>query len=213
MQQTDQNIKLLEEAKRRMHESRKKVIRFNLLLILFFSLIIIGLAGAVYFFGVVKKQNEDLEKAKLKDSINTAIIKKQNDTLEYYTIRFKQLLNTGQIKDADSTLTKGVNSIVNSITTSNLDSAKTQSRDLAREFSEKGYAKLKNYDFRGALDAFNKSEKALNGYRESYEIYYLLHKNIDNLKDPDTQKRIMQKIQNDYNSKNILKASDIRQNK
>jgi hypothetical protein len=210
MQQADQNNEMLEEAKKRVQESRKKAIRFNTLLSLFVCLVIIGLAGAIYYYNKINdlyEQKEILNKnlANAADSI-----KKLNTVLEGFAIDYKQSINTGNTTGVADTVLKKLKSVVNVITTKNLDTTKSRNRDTARKYSEIGYDRLKAYDFAGAKSAFDKSEKAFNGYRESYEIYYLLYKNMNMLHDAATQKRVMQKILTEYNSKNILKISDIR---
>lgn len=207
MQQTDQNNKLLEEAKKRMNESRKKVIRFNTLLSLFFCFIIVGLAGAIYYYKKINNLYEEKEvlnirltKAAHKDSLNSDSIQKQNIKLGEFAKLLEVCATKTKIPGFDSATAISLKAEVTDI----------KKRDSARKYSEIGYTKLKAYDFISAKNAFDKSEKFYNGYRESYEIYYLLYKNMNNLADPETQKKIMQKILTDYNSKNILKGSDIR---
>ncbi len=83
-------------------------------------------------------------------------------------------------------------------------------RDSARNYARIGYYKLKEKDFVGAKQAFDKSEKFYNGYRDSYEVSFLLSKNKDKLNDPKVQKELLEKIQKDYNSLGILSKADIK---
>jgi hypothetical protein len=60
------------------------------------------------------------------------------------------------------------------------------------------------------MESFNKSEKAYNGYRDSYDVWFLLWSDRTNLGNPATQKKLLEKIFNDYNSLRILTQADIR---
>lgn len=210
MEQTQLNTIQLEEAKKKVLDSRKRALKFNILLSLFFIVIITGLAGAIFYYNRINNLYE--ENNTLNSSLTKAIdsIKILNTTLESIAIDYKQSINTGNTTGVSDTEINKVNRIVNVITTTNLDTTKARNRDTARYYSEIGYARLKAYDFMGAKNAFDKSEKAFNGYRESYEIYYLLYKNMKQLNDAGTQKMIMNKILEKYNSKSILKATDIK---
>ena len=83
-------------------------------------------------------------------------------------------------------------------------------RDSAREYSKLGYRLLKQKDFAGAQKAFQASENAYNGYRDSYEVSFILRKNKKNLNDPAVQTRVLDQIYNQYNSRKMLQSTDIK---
>jgi hypothetical protein len=64
---------------------------------------------------------------------------------------------------------------------------------------------LIKHDFRGALNAFDNSEQAYHGYRDSYEVYYLLWKNKQLLDDPEKQEELIQIIMKKYDTYGLLK--------
>jgi hypothetical protein len=200
--------KLIEEIRERVGKNRKRVFNYNLLLILCCCFVIIGFLGTIYFYS-------NLNEAKIK-------ISEQNDSLKVLTKELKYSKDSLQEAKAsiakekatnDSLLVKlyeggndskgirGLRKIINNIRTS---------RDSARNYAHLGYEKLKQYDFPGAEEAFDKSEKSYSGFRDSYEVYFLLRNNRNIYNDPAVQKQLLQKIIEDYNSLGILSKKDIR---
>jgi hypothetical protein len=210
-----QSDQLIEERRKKIAEDRKKVIRYNILLSLFIIFIIAGLIGTIFYYRKLQQSNLKLavsqrSESLAKDSLlkTTGALQRSKDSLQ----AAKTILANEKSRN-DSLLVEvskkcpqniqGLQTAVTSITTS---------RKTARESAREGYEKLKNYDFQGAMDAFNRSEKAYNGYRDSYDIWFLLWSNRANLNSADVQKQLMEKIIKNFNSLKILAPSDIRQN-
>jgi hypothetical protein len=61
---------LINEARKRMDELRKRTIRYNLLMALFFCLVILGLFGSVFYYNKMTTLNLNL--GKLTDSLEKA---------------------------------------------------------------------------------------------------------------------------------------------
>ena len=198
---------IIRETKKRVDDHRKKAIRYNILLSFCFLLVIGGLVGAIYYFCLVKSQKQTIKEKNeslviltkelqyLKDSVQTS-----KDSLAKVKSRNDSLL-TELYRASGSKGIVGITKVVEGINTS---------RDSARSYARLGYELLRKRDFTGAKDAFYKSEQAYNGYRNSYEIYFLLWQNKTKLNDPVTQRQLMTKIVKDYNTYNVLSPNDIR---
>ena len=109
MEQTQLNTIQLEEAKKKMQDSRKRALRFNILLSLFFIVIITGLTGAIFYYNRINKLYE--ENNTLNGSLTKAIdsIKILNTTLESIAIDYKQSINTGNTTGVSDTVKNKVN--------------------------------------------------------------------------------------------------------
>lgn len=195
-----QEVDIVQETMKRVELNRRKAFRYNLLLILFLLLIMVGLFGAVWFFNELETKKAELKSANQQlDSLNALY---QAATIKATKERANRDSIITQIyKPSDSLKIKGLDKIVSGI---------DNSRETAGKFARSGYMKLKNHDFKGALSDFSNSDKAYNGYRDSYEIYFLLWKNKERLDDPDAQREIMQTILRKYNSLRMISTSDIR---
>ena len=180
-------------------EYRRIMQRKNLLIVLFLILCIAGIAGAVIYYNQLKKT---------KDALNTTAIELEikKDSLLRATESLQQLKDTLARQREDY-----ANLIVsNDPVAINKAAQKIErSRDSARKYAREGYFKLQSRDFDGARMAFDKSEKFYNGYRDSYDVYFLLNQNKDKLNDPDVQKRVMQQVVNKYNSLRIISRNDV----
>ena len=182
-------------------ENRKKVIKNNLAISLLFFITISGIGGAVYFYNESVKAKASLEQAnnevsRKNDSLKT--INRDLDNLRDSLEKQKKILNN-QVE----ALTKPEVSI-------NILTPVLAARDTARNYARIGYQQLKEGNFAAALNSFAKSEKSSPGYRDSYEVYFLLRKNRANLNDPAVQRQILEKIYKDYNSLQIIKKNDIK---
>jgi hypothetical protein len=214
MNTATQNDRLIEETRRRIEADRKKLILYNMLMTLFICFVIAGLAGAVYFYiklenvtGRLKDTNSKLETARLElqKAKSTAehmkiVASNQNDVLADLIMKVKTALPAN---DAASKKITALLPAIDSITG-------LASRDSARAYARQAYDNLRKYDFREAMNLFNKSETTYPGYRDSYEVYTLLLRNADNLDDPKVQRRLLEEIYTVYNSLNRLKKSDIK---
>ena len=180
-------------------EYRKIMIRKNLLIILFLCLCIIGVTGMIVYYNKLKTTTAALETTKnnLQESnknleIANQYLLKLKDTLEKQKENYANVLTSNDpkaIKMAARTIEK--------------------SRDSARKYSREGYYKLKAKNFEGARADFDKSEKFYNGYRDSYDVYFLLWKNRGKLNEPKVQQQVMQQILTKYNSLRILSKDDL----
>jgi len=210
----NQSDQIIEERRKRIEENRKKVVRYNLLLSLFFAFIIVGLAGTIYYYNKLKKLNSQLEASKKRELLINDSLRKTASALQYSkdslqeakaTLAKQKAINDSILiacfKATPTKKSEKVTTLVNKLTIS---------RDAAREFAREGYRKLKDHDLKGAMEAFNKSEKAYNGYRDSYDVWFLLWSNRANLDNPATQKQLLEKIFNNYNSLQILTQTDTR---
>lgn len=209
-----QSDQIIEERRKRIEENRKKVVRYNLLLSLFVVFIIVGLAGTIYYYNKLKRLNSELEASKIRELFINDSLKKTTIALQFSkdslreakaTLAKQKAFNDSILiacyKTTSAKKSENVTTLVNKLTTS---------RDAAREFAREGYRKLKDNDLRGAMEVFNKSEKAYNGYRDSYDVWFLLWSNRTSLDNPATKKQLLEKIFNDYNSLRILTQADIR---
>lgn len=193
----------VQETMKRVELNRRKAFRYNLLLILFLLVIMVGLFGAVWFFNELESKKAQLNEANQK-------LEKANTELENIRNKLaKEKTNRDSIisliyRPSDTVRIKGIGKIITGI---------NNSRQQAEEYARAGYDKLKQYDFPAALDYFNKSEKAYNGYRDSYEVYYLLWQNKNQLDDPVVQDKVMTQIITKYNSLKRLSMADIRSNR
>jgi len=195
-----QEDEIMRETMSRMDINRRKAFRFNLLLILFLLVIMFGLFGAVRFYNALESKKAQLSEAYEKLEKANAELEEMRNNLAMQKSNRDSIIKL-IYKPSDSLKVKGLDKIVSGI---------DHSRETAGKYARSGYMKLKNYDFKGALDDFNNSEKAYNGYRDSYEIYFLLWKNKERLDDTDAQREIMQMILKKYNSLRMITASDIR---
>jgi cell division protein FtsB len=191
-------------------ENRKKVRKNNLLISLLFCLMIIGVAGAAYYYRNLKiaktnvlRQKKELET--LKDTLAN-----QNERLESLVdsiINFKNILDsisrTTYVSNDFSRIQKNLDKLLQPAI------HEKSNRDSARQHARDGYDKLIKKDFIGAMNDFGKSEKFYNGYHESYEIHMLLRKNQDKLGDPAVQRQLLEKIKKDYNSLQKLNSRNI----
>ena len=173
-------------------ENRRKVFRTNLLLSLFFCVMLIGVIGAVYYYQeskeaktLVQLKNDSLSRmGTTLDSINQSLLSSKRE-LEKQKASTDSLIRLS-IKDANPAILRPViNRVDNSM-------------KLAAEYELKGYGRLKAGDLIAAKDYFNKSEKAYNGYHQVYEIWFLLYKNRDKLNDPETKQRLLNQVKKDY---------------
>lgn len=182
-------------------ENKRKIIQNNIRMSLLFAVTIIGIGVAIYFYGKLKDTNgklrdttASLESAKkdLKNAYDT--LEKINQALSDTKKKLENILDAASQAPNPETVLKPI----------------AVKRDAAREYARIGYDKLKKNDLAGAMDAFHSSEESYHGYRDSYEVYLMLYKNRDSLNDRRVQQRLLEKIQKDYNSLQILKRSDIR---
>ena len=187
-------------------EYKNRMLRKNLLIILFLCLCLIGISGAVIYYNRLKVTSQALEIAKVN-------LEQKNDSLKRVT---KNLLETNQyLQMLKDTLAKQREDYANILTSNNPKAIKQaaqtieKSRDSARHYARVGYDKLKAKDFNGARVAFDISEKFYNGYRDSYDVYFLLLKNRDKLNDPKVQRQVIQQILAKYNSLRILSKEDL----
>jgi len=60
---------IIEERRKRIKENRIKIVRYNLLLSLFFGLIIVGLVGTIYSYNELKKLNSELKASKKREML------------------------------------------------------------------------------------------------------------------------------------------------
>ena len=189
-------------------ENRKKVVRNNILMSLLFCITIIAVIGAAYYYNSVKSSEIKLLTAKqqqqtLNDSL--AIHKRKAENQLDTIAKLQRLLNnisqTPNNCDSIFIIQKKINNILRPV---------TNARDAAREFARSGYDKLIKKDLVGAMNDFDKSEKAYNGYHDSYEVYFLLWQNRNKLNDPKVQQQLLEKIQKDYNSLKKLTPSNIK---
>lgn len=176
-------------------------------MVLFFCVVIAGTTGSVYYFNKNKtlyaqliKTSAALEEAKKADSIKYELFISEKQQHAKDNARNDSLFVALSKKCGNKDI-QGVQSAVNAI---------TLSRDSARKYSEIGYNNLSKNKFPEALEAFHKSEQWYNGYRESYEIYFLLWKNKKDLNDPALQTQLLKKIQKDLDSKGFLKYINIK---
>jgi hypothetical protein len=176
---------------------------------LFICFIIIGLAGALYFYHNLKDLNTKLgdtqqklqeSKDSLQESKDSLQLAKNTLTQYKITIDNYVLLSDSINKHTDEK-NPGLDSLVKVI---------NHSRDTAREYAHKGYYDLKDYHFDMAMKDFHKSELAYNGYHDSYEVYFLLWQSKQGFDDPVVQKQLMEKILAKYNSFGLLNKKDIR---
>lgn len=196
----DDNNLLIEETRKKIERERKKTVRYNLLMSLLFFFIIIGLGGAIYYYNQLKKLNIKVSNAE------TALTIK-NDSLRDLTKALEVANNRLAAQK------KGLENVIDSASRSEnpatILKAVGNNRDSARIYARIGYNKLKQKDFAGAREAFEKSEAKYNGYHDSYEVGLLLRKNKDKLNDPVVQRQLLEKIYKEYNSLQIIKRTDI----
>jgi hypothetical protein len=187
-------------------EYRKIMLRKNLLIILFLCLCIIGVSGAIIYYNRLAANRKELKVAEVE-------LQRKNDSLQRATTELQSANQS--LQELKDTLAKQKANYADILISKNpaviKQAAKTLqvSRDSARIYAREGYRKLKAKDFKGAMDAFDKSEKFVNGYRDSYDVYFLLWKNRSNLNDPKVQKQIMQQVLTKYNSLRILSRTDL----
>ena len=187
-------------------EYKNRMLRKNLLIILFLCLCLIGISGAVIYYNRLKATSQALETAKIN-------LQQKNDSLKTVT---EDLLEANQyLQMLKDTLAKQREDYANILTSNNPKAIKQaaqtieNSRDSARIYARIGYNKLKAKDFNEARVAFDRSEKFYNGYRDSYDVYFLLWKNRDKLNDPKVQRQVIQQILAKYNSLRILSKEDL----
>jgi len=202
--QTDQ---VIEERRKKIEANRKKIVYQNLWSSIFFALIIFGLAGTIFFYNQSEssKRREMLVNDTLRMMATALQYSKDSLQEAKATLAKQKAINDSILivlyKATPSKSSESITTAVNKL---------TNSRDAAREFNHEAYRKLKVRDFRGAMEAFNKSEKAYNGYRDSYDVWFLLWSNRAKLDNPTTQKQLLEKIVNNYNSLKILTNADNR---
>lgn len=191
---------IMRETMSRMDANRRKAFRFNLLLILFFLVVMLGLFGAIRFYNALESKKAELKLAY--DELEKKNV--ELDSIRAGLAKDKAIRDTiiNQIyKPEDINRVKGFDTIIKKI---------DNSREAAGKYARSGYMKLKSYDFKRAMEDFRNSDKTYNGYRDSYEVYILLWKNKDRLDDKDAQREIMVTILKKYNSLRMLSYSDIR---
>lgn len=181
-------------------EYRKKIIRRNLLIVAVLAICLAGIVGAVTYYNKLKEAKAEVQL--------------KNDSLK---IRTRELVEANRsLEILKDSLARQKEQYANILVSKNSTAINTvalrieKSRDDARTYAREGYAKLKSRDFKGALKAFDMSEKSYNGYRDSYEVYFLLWTNRDKLDDPAVQKQIMQQVYSKHNSLRIISREDVR---
>ena len=180
-------------------EYRRVMLKNNILVILFLFVCIAGVIGAVLYYNKLKETNNKLKVAEAEIQLKNDSLREANEFLEVlkdsFAIqkeRYAKILvsnNPTAIRAAAQTIER--------------------SRDSARAYAVAGYNKLKAKDFEGARIAFDKSEKFYNGYRDSYEVYYLLTRNKSKLNDPKVQQQVMNQVFTKFNSQGIIKRADL----
>ena len=203
------NDALIEETRKRVAESRKKVIRYNIMMVLFFCVVIIGVAGSVYYFNESKRLNTKLKIAEIRLKFSNDTLTLTNNSLKLARDSIKILLDLRETQLITASENPGSNTMEKlKVLADSIQ--KTRNRDSARAYSEIGYQKLSERKLIEAMYAFDKSEKWYNTYRESYEIYFLLWKNKKDLNIPAVQTQLLKKIQKDLDSKGFLKYINIK---
>ena len=191
-------------------EGRRRVLRNLILISLFFCLMILGIVGTVYYFQQLQKTtaalrkveagliivNDSLRATTLDLNLANAALEKARDTLSKRKQEVDRLIELADSSNSISVLKPYVESL-------------TVSRDSARSYARMGYSKLKAKDFKGAMEAFRSSEKAYNGYRDSYEVYFLLWSNRTKLEELSVRKQILKTVIEKYNSLRILNSGDL----
>jgi hypothetical protein len=196
----EQSDFLLEQVRKKVQQKRRRVIAQNLLLFFLLLLMFIGISGSVYYYSELKEANTKLSK-------NEIVLKSQQNKLDSLNEILRQR-NIVLKKDKEF-LESTIDSASHAKNPKLILQPIVAARDSARKYAETGYKMLKMRDFNGAFIAFNKSENFYNGYRESYEVAFLLRKNRQRWNDPQRQNELLDTIYRKLNSKKILRKEDI----
>jgi hypothetical protein len=172
--------------------------RGNILVGIFFCIMIAGMAGSVHFYR--KSRINEVALAKSKDSLKTV-----NASLDSARQLVEQERNRTQ-----SALDK-IDSLVKDLAHTHSATSLQPVLNVvqAADYERQGYEALQQKNFDAAKAAFRQSEEAYNGYHNSYEIYNLLNKNADSLKTDAGQHKVLQTIQAKYNWKAPVKLKEI----
>lgn len=168
--------------------------RANILVGLFFCIMIAGMAGSVFFYK--KARHNEAALIITRDSIRTA----------YLTLDSTKKLVEEERNRNQAALDK-IDSLIGALSKTHSEAALQPVIKVvkAADFERQGYEALQQKDFTAAKAAFKQSEDAYNGYHNSYEIYNLLNKNNDTLKTSEGQQKVLQTIQTRYNIKAPVK--------
>jgi hypothetical protein len=173
-------------------ESRRRELKMNVMLIFFFCIMLIGIAGSAYYYFEAKQVKSELQVSNDSLRVLSANIQSINNTL---TLSKKELeQKTSNLDSLIRISIKDQNVAVLKPAIKKADNDKM----LAAEYERQGFAKLKEGDLQAAKDYFNKSEQAYNGYHQVYEIWLLLYKSRQKLDDPEVKQQLLQQIDKDY---------------
>ena len=177
------------------------------------SILVVSLAAMVVAILIAGNSYLSLQKAKKEIAFKNDTLNLKNDALRLAKLDAESSRDDARrAKERNDSMSKYIASLIakNPKDAPAILKTITKKTDSARFYSQRGYQLLKSKNFAAALRAFQASENAYNGYKDSYELARLLRKNQDKFNDDNGQKNLLQKIYVEFNYLKVLTKDDLK---
>jgi hypothetical protein len=175
--------------------------------------LVVSIAAMVAAIFVAGNSYQALQEAKQQIALKNDTLNLKNDALKLAKLEAESSRDDArESKRRSDSMSKYIDSLIakNPKDAPAILKRLNSKTDNARSYSQQGYQLLKEKKFAAALRAFQDSENAYYGYKDSYELARLLRKNQDKFDNINGQKYLLQKIYNEFNYLKVLTKDDLK---